>query len=116
MKAADTRSLSTSLSRKDRVALSLEHEGNKKLRSLGTVLYRLTGGRIAPRDRDVILLTTHGRTSGREHTVLLRSFRESENMVVVAANSGRSSNLKTTLAGESRDREPHPADARRAVV
>jgi hypothetical protein len=48
MKTSDTMSPSADLSRKDRVALFLEYEGNKRLRSLGTVLYRLTGGRFAP--------------------------------------------------------------------
>lgn len=91
MKMSDTKALSTNLSRKDRALLFLEREGNKRLRGLGTSLYRLTGGRFAPRDRDVLLLTTRGRKSGREHTVLLQSFRDSEDMVVVAANSGRPS-------------------------
>jgi F420H(2)-dependent quinone reductase len=104
MKTFDARSSSANLSRKDRMVLFLEYEGNKRLRKLGTVLYRLTGGRFTPRnpDRDVILLTTRGRKSGREHTVLLQAFPDGENVVVVAANSGRSShpdwfyNLKAT--------------------
>lgn len=91
MKASETKPPSTNLSRKDKLLLLLEREGNRRLRSLGTVLYRLTGGRFAPRDRDVLLLTTRGRKSGREHTVLLQSFPDGENMVVVAANSGRPS-------------------------
>jgi deazaflavin-dependent oxidoreductase (nitroreductase family) len=85
------------------MVLFLEHEGNKRLRSLVAVLYRLTGGRFTPRNRDVLLLTTRGRKSGREHTVLLQSFRDgAKNMVAVAANSSRSShpdwfhNLKAT--------------------
>ena len=114
MKSSDTGSPSANLSRKDRVALFLEYEGNKRLRNLGTLLYRLTGGRFTPRnrDRDVILLTTRGRKSGREHTVLLQSFQEGSNMIIVAANSGRSShpdwfyNLKATPTArvESGDR------------
>lgn len=104
MKTSDTRSPSANLSRKDRIVLFLEYEGNKRLRNLGTVLYRLTGGWITPRtrDRDVILLTTRGRKSGRQHTVLLQSFPQGSNMIIVAANSGRSShpdwfhNLKAT--------------------
>ena len=55
------------------------------------MLYRLTGGRFTPRNRDVVLLTTRGRKSGRKHTVLLQSFPEGEDMLLVAANSGRSS-------------------------
>lgn len=51
MNMSGTRSPSTNLSRKDRALLFLEHEGNKRLRSLGTILYRLTGGRFTPGDR-----------------------------------------------------------------
>lgn len=79
---------STTLSRRDRMLLVLEREANRRLRSLGTALYRLTRGRIAPRDRGVLLLTTRGRKSGREHTVLLQFFPEGSNMLLVAANSG----------------------------
>jgi len=102
MNMSGRESQSANLSRKDRMLLFLEREGNRRLRSLGTGLYRLTGGRFTPRNRDVLLLTTSGRKSGREHTVLLQSFRDGANMVIVAANSGRSShpdcfhNLKPT--------------------
>ena len=91
MKASGTRNLSTSLSRRDRFALFLEHEGNKRLRSLGTALYRLTGGRITPRGRDVLLLSTRGRRSGRDHTVMLQGFRDGETLVLAAVNAGRPS-------------------------
>lgn len=91
MNPSGTKPPSANLSRKDRALLLLEREGNRRLRSLGTVLYRLTGGRFAPRDRDVILLTTRGRKSGREHTVLLQVFRDGDGMILVAANSGRAS-------------------------
>jgi F420H(2)-dependent quinone reductase len=91
MKTFDTRSPSANLSRKDRALLLLEREGNRRLRSLGTVLYRLSAGRFTPRHRDVLLLTTRARKSGREHTVLLQSFPDGENMIVVAANSGQAS-------------------------
>lgn len=109
---SETKSPSTGLSRKDRALLLLQQEGNKRLRSLGKVLYRMTNGRSMPRNRDVLLLTTRGRKSGREHTVILQSFRDGENMVLVAANSGRSShpdwfrNLKATPTArvEIRDR------------
>jgi hypothetical protein len=33
----------------------------QELRSLVTLLYRLTGGRFTPLNRDVLLLTTRGR-------------------------------------------------------
>jgi deazaflavin-dependent oxidoreductase (nitroreductase family) len=70
----------------------LEHEGNKRLRGLGTALYRLTRGRFTPSDRDVLLLTTRGRKSGREHTVMLQGFRDGANLVLAAVNAGRPSN------------------------
>jgi len=89
MKTSDTKSPPSNLSYKDRMVLLLEREGNKRLRSLGTSLYRLTAGRFAPRNRDVLLLTTRGRKSGQEYTVLLQFFWDGANMVVVAANSGR---------------------------
>jgi hypothetical protein len=48
MKTSDKKSSSTTHSRKDRMALFLEHGGNKRLRSFFTRLYRLTGGRVHP--------------------------------------------------------------------
>jgi deazaflavin-dependent oxidoreductase (nitroreductase family) len=89
MSTPGTRVPPTSLSRRDRFALFLEHEGNRRLRSLGTALYRLTGGRFTPRSRDILLLTTRGRKSGREHTVMLQGFRDGERLVLAAANAGR---------------------------
>jgi deazaflavin-dependent oxidoreductase (nitroreductase family) len=90
-----------SLSLKDKVVLYLNSELDKRLGGLGLGLYRLTGGHIA-RKVDVLILTTRGRRSGKTRTVLLQFFREGANMVIVAANSGRSShpgwfyNLKAT--------------------
>jgi F420H(2)-dependent quinone reductase len=86
---------------KDKVVLYLNYELDKRLGSLGVGLYRLTGGRIA-RKVKVLILTTRGRRSGKMRTVLLQFFPDSANLVIVAANSGRSShpgwfyNLKAT--------------------
>jgi deazaflavin-dependent oxidoreductase (nitroreductase family) len=86
---------------KDKVVLYLNYELDKRLGGLGVGLYRLTGGRIA-RKVDVLILTTRGRRSGKTRTVLLQFFRDGANLVIVAANSGRSShpgwfyNLKAT--------------------
>lgn len=91
MSASGAGSRAANLSRKDRMALFLEREGNERPRRLGTALYRFTAGRIAPRDRDVLLLTTRGRRTGREHTILLRAFRDGGDMILVAANSGQPS-------------------------
>lgn len=85
----------------DKVVLYLNSELDKRLGGLGVGLYRLTGGRIA-RKVDVLILTTQGRRTGKTRTVLLQFFRDGANMVIVAANSGRSShpgwfyNLKAT--------------------
>jgi len=92
-----------SLSLKDKVALYLEHELDKRLGGLGVGLYRLTGGRIARLWKvEVLILTTRGRRSGKARTVLLQFFQDGANLVIVAANSGRPShpgwfyNLKAT--------------------
>jgi F420H(2)-dependent quinone reductase len=59
------------------------------LRSARGSLIRLTEGRIARLwRRQVLLLTTRGRKSGKERTVPLQFFPEGEDMIVVAANSG----------------------------
>jgi F420H(2)-dependent quinone reductase len=53
-------------------------------------LYRLTRGGIARLVRvNVLILTTRGRRSGRERTVLLAYFPQGESFVVVAANGGQ---------------------------
>lgn len=102
MTTSTTEQPSTRLSTNDRILLFVEQEGNKRLRSLGTLLYRLTRGRFTPQNLDVVLLTTIGRKSGRPHTVLLQSFPDGADMIIVAANSGRAShpdwfyNLKAT--------------------
>jgi deazaflavin-dependent oxidoreductase (nitroreductase family) len=92
-----------SLSRKDKIALYLNHELDKRLAGLGVGLYRLTGGRFTRLFKvNVLILTTRGRKTGRTRTVLLQFFPDGANMVLVAANSGRSShpgwfyNLKAT--------------------
>jgi deazaflavin-dependent oxidoreductase (nitroreductase family) len=57
---------------------------------LGVRLYRLTRGGIARLVRvNVLILTTRGRRSGRERTVLLAYFPQGESFVVVAANGGQ---------------------------
>lgn len=91
------------LSLLDRIDLLLEYRLNKRLRALGVGLYRLTKGcmtRFA--QTGVLLLTTRGRKSGKARTVLLQFFPDGANLVIIAANSGRSShpdwfyNLKAT--------------------
>jgi F420H(2)-dependent quinone reductase len=80
------------LSRKDSIGLFLEHELDKRLAGMFVGLYRLTQGRITRLWKvDVLLLTTRGRRSGQQRTVMLQFFRDADQIVVVAANSGRSS-------------------------
>lgn len=73
----------------DRIALTVEYYGNKWLRPVGTWLLHRTQGRTVSGEREVVLLTTTGRRSGRAHTVLLQAFPAGEDRVLVAANSGR---------------------------
>jgi deazaflavin-dependent oxidoreductase (nitroreductase family) len=77
----------------ERLQFFLEREGNKRLGRVGVALYRLTRGRFVEwlmrRKVDVLLLTTRGRRSGRERTVLLQFFRDGGDLVVVAVNSGQ---------------------------
>jgi deazaflavin-dependent oxidoreductase (nitroreductase family) len=55
-------------------------------------LYRLSQGRITRLWKvDVLVLTTRGRRSGRQRTVMLQFFADGAHMVVVAANTGRPS-------------------------
>ncbi len=96
-----------SLSRKDKVVLSLNHELDKRLGGLGVGLYRLTGGRFTRLLKvNVLILTTRGRRSGKTRTVLLQFFPDGASWIIVAANSGRSShpgwfyNLKATSTAQ----------------
>lgn len=55
------------VSRIERLTLLAEHVGNKRLRRLGTALFRRAGGRLRPGGHDVLLLTTTtGDRGGRE--------------------------------------------------
>jgi deazaflavin-dependent oxidoreductase (nitroreductase family) len=54
-------------------------------------MYRITGGVIGRRlvDNVILLLTTRGRATGREHTVPLLYLRDGECLVVIASYGGR---------------------------
>jgi len=80
------------LSRRERVSLSLGRGLDKRLNPLGVWAYRRTKGRITrPWKVDALLLTTRGRRSGKERTVVLQFFPDGEAMVIAAANDGGSS-------------------------
>lgn len=61
------------------------------LSSLHTALFRLTGGRLGSRlvRNDMMLLTTIGSSTGREHTVPLLYLEHDGALVVVASYGGR---------------------------
>jgi deazaflavin-dependent oxidoreductase (nitroreductase family) len=54
------------------------------------LLYRASGGRVAGRisSLPVLLLTTHGRKSGRPRTTPLCFLRDGDDLVVVGSNGG----------------------------
>ena len=65
---------------------------DKRLNPLGWWLYRRTkGGITRPWKVDALLLTTRGRRSGRERTVVLQFFRDGDAMILAAANDGGAS-------------------------
>lgn len=77
------------LARSERIAQFIERTVDTRLGRFGVGLYRLTGGRIARLyNKDVLILTTHGRKSGKVRTVLLQFFRDGAYPVIVAANFG----------------------------
>lgn len=59
--------------------------------SLHRALYRLTGGRIGNRlvSNDMLLLTTRGHVTGRDHTIPLLYLRDGDRLVVIASYGGR---------------------------
>jgi deazaflavin-dependent oxidoreductase (nitroreductase family) len=78
------------LSLGDRLALCLESRLDRALGGLFVRLYRLTRGGIARLYRvHALVLTTRGRRTGRERTVMLAYFPQGERFVVVAANGGK---------------------------
>jgi hypothetical protein len=84
---------SGALSTRQRLELFAEREGNKRFRPLGTAMYRRTRGRMVHlwHKQDVLLLTTRGRHSVCDRTVILQFFRDGADVFVLAANSGNPS-------------------------
>lgn len=64
----------------------------RRLSALHRFVFKLTGGRLGSRlvDNDVLLLTTVGETTGREHEVPLLYLSNGGSFVVVASYGGRS--------------------------
>ena len=77
------------LSRRERVGLLLHRLLDKWLTPFGVWVFRRTKGGVAkPWKVDALLLTTRGRRTGRDRTVVLQFFPDGEAMVVTAANDG----------------------------
>lgn len=77
------------LSRSERVKLSIHRWIDKHLSPLGVWLMRRTKGRLTEAYKvNALLLTSRGRRSRRERTVVLQYFPDGDAMVVVAANDG----------------------------
>jgi len=77
------------LTRVERTGLTVHRGLDRWLSPLGVAAYRGTHGAIAdPWKRDVLLLTTTGRRSGRQRTVVLQYFRDGDAMILAAANDG----------------------------
>jgi F420H(2)-dependent quinone reductase len=80
------------ISRKERVALLVHRGLDRWLSPLGVWVYRRSkGGITRPWKVDALLLTTRGRRSGRERTVVLQFFPDGNAMIVAAANDGGTS-------------------------
>jgi deazaflavin-dependent oxidoreductase (nitroreductase family) len=89
------------LSLKERMGLALHRNLDKWFTPFGIWVMRRTKGdfarnsiarMLAPQRKvDVLLLTTRGRRSGRERTVVLQFFPDGEAMIVTAANDGGAS-------------------------
>jgi deazaflavin-dependent oxidoreductase (nitroreductase family) len=63
----------------------------RRLSRFHTAILRISRGRIGRRvvDNDMLLLTTHGRRSGRPHTVPLLYLRDGDDFLVIASWGGR---------------------------
>jgi deazaflavin-dependent oxidoreductase (nitroreductase family) len=77
------------LSRRARVGLVVHRLLDRWLSPFGVWVFRRTKGGVAkPWNVDALLLTTRGRRSGRDRTVVLQFFPDGEAMIVTAANDG----------------------------
>jgi deazaflavin-dependent oxidoreductase (nitroreductase family) len=85
-------SAGSGISRKESIGLAIHRGLDRRLSRLGVWVYRRTNGEITrPWNVDALVLTTRGRRSGRERSVVLQFFRDGDAMVLVAANDGGAS-------------------------
>jgi deazaflavin-dependent oxidoreductase (nitroreductase family) len=79
----------TPFTRRERVALTVHRELDHRLSAVGVWALRRTRGSLANRwGVNALLLTTTGRRTGRERTVVLQYFPDGDGMIVAAANDG----------------------------
>jgi deazaflavin-dependent oxidoreductase (nitroreductase family) len=80
------------LSLKERAQLFVERTLDRRLSPLGVWVMRRTRGAIAGLWKvNALVLTTHGRRTGRDRSVVLQYFPDGDAMVVAAANDGGAS-------------------------
>ena len=81
--------MATSITRKERLGLWLHRTLDKRLSRLGVALFRRTRGGITERAGvDGLVLTTVGRKSGKQRSVMLQYFHDGDDMLLVAADGG----------------------------
>lgn len=105
-----------SLTTRERVSLSLHRGLDRWLSPLGVWVMRRSRGRVAQTWKvNALLLTTRGRRSGRDRTVVLQHLPDGAATIVVAANDGGQSypgwygNLKAEPAARDDAAVPHHA-------
>jgi deazaflavin-dependent oxidoreductase (nitroreductase family) len=77
------------LSLPERVGLTIHRALDRWLSPFGVWVYRRTRGRVADLWKvEALVLTTRGRRTGRDRTVVLRYFPDGEAMILAAANDG----------------------------
>ncbi|HEX4937011.1 MAG TPA: nitroreductase/quinone reductase family protein [Gemmatimonadaceae bacterium] len=87
-----TTSPAVALSRRERIGLFMHRNLDRWLSPLGVWLMRRTRGSLTKAYKvKALVLTTRGRRSGRERSVVLQYFPDGDAMVVVAANDGGAS-------------------------
>jgi F420H(2)-dependent quinone reductase len=80
---------SRGISGKEAVGLAIHRGLDRRLSRFGVWVFRRTRGAVAkPWQVDALVLTTRGRRSGRERSVVLQYFPDGDAMVLAAANDG----------------------------
>lgn len=66
----------------------------KVISKIHTAIYKMSSGRLGQRldGLDILLLTTQGRTSGRQHQTPMPYFNHPEGHLLIASNAGSTSN------------------------